>query len=335
MNSTASNTTREQLPDPNYRSHVTIIAQFTSLLVLGVIIALGNLACIITFIKTQSLRKRSQCLLISLSVADFLVSGVVFMSSKYFLTASYWDKRDAFTMSLDNYDLFTGTSSILNLAFISVERFMAIVFPLHHRLLRCRTYLILASLPWVIAAIQTLIDSINRFVFTSGFQLYRYINVAIPGLALLVIIFSYAAIGITIRRSKSIPDNQNRALRDKKLTVTLLIVTLASLVTWLPLQCTTAFIFFCHSCFSVRVNVVFILKFLQYCNSGINVFIYFLRIPEFRKKIMEGICRAKSPLTSNQDSPAATMELSIFNKGLNVDTKTAKSKIQGEFHHLL
>lgn len=322
---TSSNTTKEQLPDPNYRSEVTIIAQFTSLLVLGVIIALGNLACIITFIKTQSLRKRSHCLLISLSVADFLVSGAVFMSSKYFLTASQWDIMDEFTLALDTFDLFTGISSILNLAFISAERFLAIVFPLRHRLLRWRAYAIFASLPWIVAMIQTLIDTINRFVFPSVFPLYRYVNVIIPGLALLMILFSYAAIGVSIRRNTSLPDNQNRALRDKKLTVTLLIVTLASLLTWLPLQCTIAVIFFCPPCIFVHVNIVFVLKFFQFCNSGINVFIYILRIPEFRKKVMEGLCRKKRQLSNNQDSPAATVELSIFNKGINVEAKTAKN----------
>ncbi|KAK3753673.1 hypothetical protein QZH41_003328 [Actinostola sp. cb2023] len=70
-NATSSNVTLGIPPNPHYRSRATIIAQVTSLAILGVVIVLSNLASIATFIKNQSLRKRSNYLIINLSVSDF------------------------------------------------------------------------------------------------------------------------------------------------------------------------------------------------------------------------------------------------------------------------
>lgn len=261
------------------RSHVTTIIQVTSLAILGVVIILGNLATIVTFVRTQSLRRRCYYLLICLSVADVGVGIVASMNVHFFLTVPH---LVTYTTWLDFTDTLTGFASILTLVVISTERFYAIFYPFRHRTARFKYYAALFAFPWALATAIASLNYVSSYDH-SYVALYTYLVIIIITVSLFLIVFNYIAIAIRSKKSQQCTQNRNQSLRDKKLVVTILIVTLSSIVTWLPIQCLFAVIYFCKTCSFPHINVFFAMKFLQFCNSGLNVFVYFWRMNEFRK----------------------------------------------------
>ncbi|XP_031553063.1 adenosine receptor A1-like [Actinia tenebrosa] len=298
--------------DPFYRTQVAIIAQTASLAVLGVIIVLGNLASIITFVKTQSLRRRCHYLIICLAVSDLLVGVVDFMSAYFFWTGPQWN---TFLVVLEFMDTLTGIASVMTLSNIAIERFYAIFYPFRHRRLRFRVYVALCAFPWITATYISALYITSVYYSTSILKIYTYHTFSVASIALLVILCSYITIGVKLRNNNPSAQNQNRPSRDQKLAVTLLIVTLASMLTWLPLQCFLVVLYFCLSCPLPHFNLLFVMKFLQFCNSGINVFIYIVRMPEFRSAFLVLFCGKSEQNNRAQESTRMTSTASVINNG--------------------
>lgn len=315
-------------PDPHYRSQATIIIQVTLLATLGLVIVLGNLASIATFLKTQSLRRRCHYLVISLSFADLLVGGNTFMTMYFFLTGPQFN---IFIVSLEFIDTFTGTTSILTLAVIATERFYAIYFPFRHRMLRFKFYMACTAFPWLSAVAVASLYLISYFGGNLNvYVVYTYAACLYALIALVVVIVCYAFIGLKIRQNNPSAQNQNRATRERKLAVTLLIVTLASLLTWLPHQCFIFVLYICKICKTPHFNIFFIMKFLQFFNSGINVFVYIVRMPEFRQAFLALFFNREQPThqESTKNSSLSSVRQSAY-ANCNQE-KTAKQKNQNQ-----
>lgn len=308
------------------RSDATIVAQWLSLAVLGVIIVFGNLASIITFVKTPSLRKKPHYLIISLSVADLFVGMVDFMATYYFSSER---KTAIFLMSLEVLDHLFAVASILTLAMISVERFLAVNYPFHHRRLQFKVYVLLIAFPWVAAVIGTILDSLSVAIII-GTNVCHYLSLILPAVALVIIFFSYIGIGTkTCQKSHQI---KKQAVRDRRLVVTLLIVTVASLVTWLPHQIFYIIFFFCKTCGRPTLDALFVTKFLQFANSGLNVFIYIARIPDFRTAFLALFCgkvKSNNPASATRNAKVESSS-GIANSGFANDKsyEDSKSKFQ-------
>jgi len=271
-----------------YQSQAITIVQVTLLAILGVIIVLGNLASIVTFLKTQSLRRRCYYLIISLAFADFFVGVDVFMVMCYFLAPPMSDHTFiVFAVSLEFVDVASSYASILTLAAIALERFLAIYVPFRHRMLSFKFYIICIALPWLLAFIFSSFSLTPRFLDHSAFYTTHYYNLSIFALiALIFITFSYVFICLKIMKNNTVAQHQNRASRERKLAVTLLIVTLSSLLTWLPHQCFLFIVFIFHVYIVPYAKVLFAMLFLKFVNSGINVFIYIARMSEFRQAFL-------------------------------------------------
>ena len=108
-------------------------------------------------------------------------------------------------------------------------------------------------------------------------------------LCLFVICACYASIIVKICCGAR-PQHHGAARRQRKLTVTLLIMTIVSLLLWLPYAIGT---FVYHTTDSIRslsytkrtrLNLPFLLLF--YTNSFVNPAIYTIRMPEFRKALL-------------------------------------------------
>jgi hypothetical protein len=87
--------------------------------------------------------------------------------------------------------------------------------------------------------------------------------------------------------------SRSRVESEKKLAVTLFIVTAVFIVTWLPFQIINVIVFICGIKYRVYcippINVIFFCKLLNYSNSFINPVVYSMRLPDFRfalKKII-------------------------------------------------
>ena len=248
---------------------------------LATLIVVGNLLTIWIFLK-QRLHRRAHFLLISLAVADLLVGLLTVPLYIAVKTAPY--------LLYEFSDIFTGIASIFTLAAISLERMYAIGWPFRHRTLNFRVYIFAISIPWILTAIFT---SVRLLLYLSLITLndFMYSIILFLSTPLLVMCIAYSVVW---RKQKTMMGNWNHVVREKRLAKTLLIITTASLLTWLPFQILNLLVIRGEGFpnISITFNIV---KFLQFSNSFVNVIIYPFRIPEFKNALLQMLRCWSSP----------------------------------------
>ncbi|XP_032235926.2 substance-K receptor-like [Nematostella vectensis] len=278
----SSNTTTQGNKD---KIEGVIRAAIACATVLGLWAIIGNTISLVIFLKTKSLRRRrSNYLLVNLCIADFLVGlnclfhGIGFLRT--LLSGRF--RKGAFEVFLSSLELFSSFSSVNFLASVSLERLVAVAFPFYHRATGKTFYGLLIGTPWVVAVISTVTTSVGYLTSLIPLAIRRTLFVIYVSLPLLIMSAAYTVIMIRSRTSHINGNGARERLRDKKLAVTLLIVTLASLVTWLP---SNYYLVIHRLYFSFyNLNIVYMaLLFLQYSNSCINIVVYAWRIPEFKQ----------------------------------------------------
>ena len=249
---------------------------------LATLIVVGNVLTIWIFQK-QRLRKRTHFLLISLAVADLLVGFLIvplFVAIKTtFGAAWHWIR-----LLSKGGDIFIGLASINTLAVISLERMYAIGWPLRHRALNFRVYMFAIVIPWILAAIFTSLAAMHFLNFITR-ESFKYPLILFQSTPLLVMCAAYCVIW---KKQKSLMGNQNQVAREAKLAKTLFMITGASLLTWLPFQIINVFVNFDVIRYFPYLNTtVYIVKFLQFSNSLVNVIIYPFRISDFKNALLQ------------------------------------------------
>ena len=268
---------------------------------LAVLIILGNFFTIWVFHRQRS-RKRSYFLLISLAVADLMVG---LFAIPLFIIGSSTEYSHFWWLVSTSFDAFTGLTSIYTLAVISLERMFATVCPLRHRTLTSRNYICAVAIPWVTAAV--FIAVLN--LYFNGIMKdpsYNFPALLFQTTPLLTICVAYFSIWIKRKYTKGI--RNHRAARESKLANTLFLVTGASLLTWTPFQMINYLSYIAG--LQVSRTLLYLSKILQFSNSLVNVIIYPLRIPEFKRTLKNVIhcCRAASQRpTSARSQPAVPL----------------------------
>ncbi|XP_068707000.1 histamine H2 receptor-like [Montipora foliosa] len=251
-----------------------------------------NLCTIIVFTRNRNLRKRSTYLVINLAVIDMLVGGVAVFFLFYWLgvICNVW--RGHLNGHLKDYietrlpAVFPGMS-LINITIIALERAYATFRPFKHRVLKKRVYGLLIVFIWVSTALST---SIN-FKYPEG-VVDLYLKIAFNSFVLLIICVSYSSIVIKVRCGAQ-PRHHGAASRERKLTVTLLIVTVASLLLYLPAG-TFAFLLYSGKFkmpFPVGDHLYFALYVLLYANSLVNPILYAIRMLEYRSTLAALFCK--------------------------------------------
>ena len=263
---------------------------------LATLIALGNSLTIWIFVKLK-FRKRAHVLLISLAVADLLV-GV--LPVPLYIVANIDTSALSRVHASIYVDIFTGLTSILTLAVISLERMYAVARPHRHRTLPLRAYKFSIVTPWILAAtvasIRVLFD--NGLIAPTDFQVVISLSPVAPTL---VICSAYCV--IWWKRKKRMDDQNQLMQRETKLAKTLFLITGASLLTWLPFQIVNMWPFLV-----VRIHpfgILFVIKLLQFSNSLVNVIIYPFRISEFKgalQRMLPGFVTAFSHKINRRNS---------------------------------
>ncbi|XP_078363808.1 somatostatin receptor type 5-like [Oculina patagonica] len=257
-----------------------------------------NIVSIIVFTKNRSLRRRSTYLLINLAVADMLVGGFSVMKYFYFVGGScdfwkYTESEKRVNILLLSLHFLFPVSSLTNIAVISIERVHATFWPFRHRAIKKTAYGLIIAFFWVMAVILSItLSAIN--LFAERRHSYFYLWSSFNGFCLLVICVSYALIVIKVRCGVQ-PQHHGAASRERKLTVTLFIVTFVSLLMWLPFVLST-FLFFTTDIFSSLSQTTsqhfnYILNVLFYANSLVNPILYSVRMPEFRRALRSMFCK--------------------------------------------
>ena len=252
-----------------------------------------NIITIIVLAKNRNLRKRSTYLVINLAVADMLVGGFATPNLFYWFGAGYcnvlkYNSIDPWAVHvlLTLVRLFP-VSSVTNIAAISVERLHATLRPFRHRLIKKWVYALIIAVVWVTAGLLSIALTVLP-VFNGG-RYYFYLQNSFIAVCLLVICISYASIVIKVRCGAQ-PQHHGAASRERKLTMTLLIVTVVSVLLYLPYTI-FSFLVFTTDVFTSMPNVTSvrlgrILLVLIYANSLVNPILYAIRMPEYRSAVL-------------------------------------------------
>ena len=126
-----------------------------------------------------------------------------------------------------NY-IFPG-SSLLSLSLISLEPLDATLYPLRHCLSRKRVYFTVIVCCWSLALLLSSLTAVIYMYVVAGIP---YLLASYIVLGLLILTISYVIIIIVKTRSNPPPQHYN--IVDRKLSITLSIVTVASILTILP-----------------------------------------------------------------------------------------------------
>ena len=255
----------------------------------GIIILVLNLFTFIIFTKDPHLRKRSTYLLINLSAADIGVGGLAIPTAVFRRGNTYglWNVEMSPALFISTYGvdtLFFGCS-LAFLVSISVERLYATRNPMRHRSMTGLAYKIWISCVWVVCFICTSVIVFFLFYDILGLQIWYFVASCVF-VSLLILSSSYCAIFVTVRCSKQ-PQHVHRgqARKERRLTITLFIVTLVSLSVWIPYVLFT----FLESHLSRKFSEEAILRIRGVCealffaNSFVNPILYTIRMPQFRR----------------------------------------------------
>ena len=253
-----------------------------------------NALAIIVYLKERSLRKRSMYMVINQAVADMFVAGFV-ISQSWFLgnTCDFWTinfRGKPFYILISVTPAVFPTASLINLGAISLERTHATFRPFKHRLIKKKIFGAAVAIVWIAAG---LLSFGFYFVFgTFNFQEYRIWVISYFSFflfCLLIVVVSYSSMGIKIVCGTQ-PYHAGATSRERKLTKTLFIVTVVSLLLTLPIiifRIREIVAISTYTMISPRTyyRLKYSFLFLLFTNSLVNPVLYTFRMPEFRRTL--------------------------------------------------
>ena len=262
------------------------ITWFAVFLTVSVAIVIVNLLSIILFMKNTNLRTRAMYLVINLTVADMFVGVISFL---YALIQLYASRKCAIvkifltskeTMTMAFLFCWFPLTSLTSIAVISLDRLHATFRPFRHRFITENVYWVTISATWVLPAMVSVTLSLFLAFWNELQRYYFPLWESYSCLCLFVICVSYSSIVVQFLLGAKPQQHGAAANRQRKLTITLFIMTIVSLLMWLPFVITAS-----SRLKSVRLRKTFGALFLA--NSFVNVVVYTIRMPEFRKAILE------------------------------------------------
>ena len=258
-------------------------------------IVILNIITTVVFVKKKrQLQRRSTYLIIYQAIVDLLV-GVVSeppqIENRMSKDCPQWKYRRETTwsrhVSFAFVHLFSFTS-LTNLITISLERLHATFCPFRHRFVSKWVYRATIIVIWLIAIVR---EVAQIFLWEIGYfeVINAYLYLPFYAVSLFVICVSYILIIIKVRCSRH-PQFHSRSRRERKLTGTALIVSLVSLLCFLPAMIYLAYLGFSFTYFmNVHINMAVVVLFSA--NSLVNPIIYSLRTPGFREGLLQLVCR--------------------------------------------
>ena len=257
-------------------------------------VVIFNLLTVVIIVINRQMRKRKFYLLLNLAIADFIVGAVAMPYFLYIFGEVYglwkiqWmSGHRIVSMSID---IFSAFSSIISLVVVSLERLFATFWPFRHRALDRKVYFVSIALIWVLATFPPSIHAMKGQHIIPIKQM-GYIWIPFLVVLFLIIYISYVAILIKVRGGTQ-PQGHGLTERNRKLTISLLILTVVSLVTWMPFVIYNLLYLFKEN-LAFHPNTLYFFKLLHFVNSMVNPIIYALRIPKFRKAAIDLLhCRS-------------------------------------------
>ena len=277
-------------------------------------IVILNIITIIVFVKQRQLQRRSIYLIIHLAIVDLLaggVSGPLRIESRMANFCDLWKYvlETTWLMHLKIALSIFPVVSLINIAVISIERLHATLFPFRHRLIKKWVYGVIITVIWLMTTgIQAAEQLTDIILLQLDIVYFSYFVVSV-----FVILVSYVCIFFKVRCSRRPQRHGAAGQRERNLTNTLFLVTIGSLLTWLPLIIYQSLIAFSIQLLCLDLSwksnfhVHMTMEIIFFANSLINPIIYALRMPELRAGVSQ-LFRRKPNLQTNQvDLPLQTL----------------------------
>ncbi|XP_032224180.2 adenosine receptor A3-like [Nematostella vectensis] len=262
---------------PNFSNTTVVVIKMVLYEVMattGLVIFLANSLTLVTFYVHKNLIRRSGYFLLSVAVADTLIGLSALFTNTAKLTDSYHGLFRVFCRLFSQVSI----ASICGLIIVAIERLYATYFPFKHRCLQKRVFAAGIAIPWLL----TLSISVT-YIQEYTYQFAKKGKTAVSMAGLVVICAAYAAIFIKVKKQHV--QHQQAALpraqrRERELAKTLFIVTVLSLLCWLP-DSVYHFVPY-YDGKSVQHRVY---QFLRLMNSMVNPLVYVCRMKEFRRTL--------------------------------------------------
>ena len=139
---------------------------------------------------------------------------------------------------------------------------------------------------------STTVAFTRKFILGSNIKVRRIFEFSAFVVLLFVISISCTSIFVKIRFNRRPQHHSAAGIREKKLTSTLLIVTLGSFLAWFPLVILQLFSIFSPQlylnfpfCYRFHIGKITTVSYIA--NSVINPLIYAMRMPEFRQGLKQ------------------------------------------------
>ena len=253
-------------------------------------IVILNITTITVFVKQRQLQRKSTYLIIHLAIADLLVGAISGPMQVYAIIAECYGKIWDITFSRISLAIrpFFPFASLVNLAFISLERVHATYRPFKHRLIKKWVYGLVIAFIYLSTICKGTIGIVTDWPINVIWVYCSYF------ILLVLVCLCYISIYIKVCCSHQHQLHGAAGLRERKLTSTSFLVTSASLLTFLPLTIWESMIFL-HVMsipnWSTYLQIGGTILTLFLANSLINPILYAVRMPEFRVGISKLIYR--------------------------------------------
>ncbi|XP_015748649.1 PREDICTED: uncharacterized protein LOC107328428 isoform X2 [Acropora digitifera] len=234
----ANHSQQEYTPSPSpLYSASECIAWLTVFGMEAVAMVTLNALTIIVYLKERSLRKRSMYLVINQAVADMLVAGSLIigfcsLGSK----CKFWTWTNSSNLPsvivIRVWFFFFPLASVTNLAAISLERMHATFRPFKHCLIKKNMFGAAVAAVWITAGLCSATGAFYPFTIKLSRSLFTF-YLTFSLFCLLIILVSFTSIAIKIIHGNQ-PHHHGATSRERKLTKTLFIVTVVSLLLTQP-----------------------------------------------------------------------------------------------------
>ena len=261
--------------------------------------SLVNFIVIITILSARELRKRSEDLLIlNLAVSDFLSLTTALPWFTYNLSKGKMNPNYAIHESFLTLIVAAGTNSILAIA---IDRFVAVVLPLRHKVIMKRTTtIIVIILSWVAACVNGFLmylwfilpQLIYFDIVLFSYDLFKLLAMAILYAIIFYYTFRQAKKILNQRHSVCVDCKNHSFLTHLKVTMNMCFLVCLFYATHLPIA-----IHYVYSCLvrgckqrpSQDKTVLYWIYSFMFLNSCINPFVYGLRTKRFKKAFYKNI----------------------------------------------
>ena len=239
--------------------------------------SLGNLLVCLAIATNSRLRRASNYLLFSLAIADLIITIVcepIVLEYISFLTFFHECRRRPQLRVYSILSVLSCQASVLHLAAISLDRFVAVAFPLRHKIFMDKGGLkIMLIASWSLPILSSGLPNIIPTVSTPVFSFIRMGIFALSGLS--IFFFHFLIVVALLYYRKKTKQLRARTV-SVRVTCTLAIATGVFIVCWAPIITVLAVDKWRRS------PLHFWLQTLALSNSAMNFVIYSARMRDFK-----------------------------------------------------